>query len=181
MLHSRDKSQWTKTMSQMPLNIHCQPGHVPATWLGIVPSESECQLSTPRSSLVEGPGSLCLTTWVLILCCTYWFYPHEVHVWTPLSYSIIADINILDWLACLSWFHLNKGVIAVRGSVAVAVVVSDRWHVTHDSWNMTCDKGHMTHNFVLFFLYFFLVLVLLSPYVKIFSVSRMQDFFCGPK
>ena len=59
--------------------------------------------------------------------------------------------------------------------------------LTRDMWHMTCDKWHVTGDTWHFFLFFtkclkvsikgnFIVLVLLPGHVKIFSVSRMQDF-----
>ena len=42
---------------------------------------------------------------------------------------------------------VHSGGVTRGGSVAVAVCVSDRWHMTLDleRWHMTQDTGHMTH------------------------------------
>ena len=50
------------------------------------------------------------------------------------------------------WVYANHppvhsgGSVAGRGSVAVAVGVSDRWQVTHDTQHMTHDMWHVTYN-----------------------------------
>ena len=44
------------------------------------------------------------------------------------------------------------GDLAGRGSVAVAVGVSDRWHSIGDTWHLTHGMWHVTHDFFLPFL-----------------------------
>ena len=74
------------------------------------------------------------------------------------------------------------GESAGEGSVAVAVGVSDRWHVTHDKCNVKRDMWHLTHGTPFCFSFPFLsvstvvVSELLSPHVERFSVSHIQDF-----
>ena len=38
------------------------------------------------------------------------------------------------------------GQLARRGSVAVAVGVSEMWQVTHNTWHLTPDTWHVTHD-----------------------------------
>ena len=48
---------------------------------------------------------------------------------------------------------VDNGGVRRGGSVAVAVIVCDKWHVTCDIWHMTHDKWHVTHD--TWFFYFF--------------------------
>ena len=90
--------------------------------------------------------------------------------------------------ASLLWARLLwiMGELAGGGSVAVAVGVSERWHMTrdtprmtHDTWHrhQICDKRHMILSVPFWLFLFFLVSVLLSAHVKKFSVSHVQNLF----
>ena len=72
-----------------------------------------------------------------------------------------------------------RGLIAK--TVAVAIGVCERWHVTCGMWHVTSDMWHVIcqtwyvtlEQFILFFFSFFLllVLVLLFPHIKRLAVS----------
>ena len=69
---------------------------------------------------------------------------------------------------------VDNGGIRREGSVAVAVIVSDKWHITCDTWHGTCD---MLHARVKFFLSKkFYRKKLATRWVKVQKVSPRGDF-----
>ena len=92
----------------------------------------------------------------------------------------------------------NRGVRKI-GSVALAGIISDKWHVTHDTWHVTGEAWHMTCVIFFILIFFtkfasqkatncvkvhksvnknrdFIVSLLLSALVERSGVSRVQDF-----
>ena len=63
----------------------------------------------------------------------------------------------------------SGGLKAGGGSVAVAVGVRDRWHVTHDTGQLTGNRRMVTQDISKNGM----VLVLLTAYAERFSVSHM--------
>ena len=81
----------------------------------------------------------------------------------------------------LKWVIVHSWDLGEKGSVAVAVGVSDMWHgiVTHDmcKWHMTCDIWIFLFFFLKCIWVFFYTLVQTFAQVKRVNVSRMQGFF----
>ena len=111
----------------------------------------------------------------------------------------MCHVTCDTWFRTCDTWHMTCDTLKYVQMISFfnPIGVSDMWqvtnetlHMTHDTWYMTCDMGHMTHdmwrmthdtwhwqpslicsNYV-----WFLVLVLLSSHVEVFSVSCMLDF-----
>ena len=80
--------------------------------------------------------------------------PNPAYWWTEDFWSkTFADFcSFNDFFCfCVVFGSLQTSLLCImgesagEGSVAVAVGVSDRWHVTHDKCNVKRDMWHLTH------------------------------------